>query len=190
VYQNWAGAFASLRRKDKEQIVERIKSLGVQVVGLAVVASLFVAAIAVARSGPTVINSGKVEYETQTNPVTVTGLRNNSGYPLYMLTHDGKDRDRCSGTCALTFSPVVTSGTPVAKKGSGVNSKLLGTIRIKGGKHQVTYNHHALYTTAQDAGGPLAYEEACRGNRGTAYVVSQRGNAIKPTSPSCPMGGY
>jgi hypothetical protein len=41
---------------------------------------------------------------------------------------------------------LTTAGTP--KAGPGVNKSLLGTIKIAGGKHQVTYAGHALYKYA------------------------------------------
>jgi predicted lipoprotein with Yx(FWY)xxD motif len=43
---------------------------------------------------------------------------------------------------------VTTKGKPVA--GPGVKQRLLGTIKLKNGKLQVTYNGHPLYTYVAD----------------------------------------
>ncbi len=79
-------------------------------------------------------------------------LVNGGGFTIYMFTHDPKGKDSCvsiSG-CPGTWPPLTTSGSPHA--GRGVKASLLGTIAISGGRRQVTYARHALYTYAFDTG--------------------------------------
>jgi predicted lipoprotein with Yx(FWY)xxD motif len=147
----------------------------------ALIAVLALAGIAFAASRPTVIYTGKVQFQSGK---TVTALKNGRGDPLYMSTHDGRDKSKCTGNCALTFKPVTTTKSVVAKSGSGLNSKLLRTIKT-GSKLQVTYNHHPLYYAPTDLGGPLALQEGCNKYGGVWYVLDKHGNAIKPTGPGC-----
>lgn len=81
-----------------------------------------------------------------------TLLTDARGFTLYAFTKDGRNRDRCVTTpgCAHTWPPVTTSGGVVA--GRGVQRALLGTIRISGGRRQVTYAGHALYRYSLDPG--------------------------------------
>lgn len=144
----------------------------------ALIAVLALAGIAFAASRPTVIYTGKVQFQSGK---TVTALKNGRGDPLYMSTHDGRDKSKCTGNCALTFKPVTTTKSVVAKSGSGLNSKLLRTIKT-GSKLQVTYNHHPLYYWHGGQGyvGDVKAGDA-RGQAffGVWYVLSPKGNAIK-----------
>ena len=81
-----------------------------------------------------------------------TLLTDARGFTLYAFTKDGRNRDRCVTTagCSSTWPPVTTAGGVVA--GRGVQRGLLGTIRISGGRRQVTYAGHALYHYSLDAG--------------------------------------
>lgn len=72
------------------------------------------------------------------------------GSVLYMFTHDKKNQNSCmkiSG-CKSIWPAFTVAGKPTA--GPGVNKSLLGTIKIAGGKHQVTYAGHALYRYSLD----------------------------------------
>ena len=94
-------------------------------------------------SGGTVVKRAFNHYLGRAILVTSTGLT------LYLHTTDSARRSRCYATCAETWPPLRTNAVPVA--GPGVKQKLLGTIRRRDGRRQVTYNHHPLYT---DAGPP------------------------------------
>jgi predicted lipoprotein with Yx(FWY)xxD motif len=73
------------------------------------------------------------------------------GFTVYAFTRDGRNRDACiriSGCVGVW--PVVTAGAnPLA--GPGVRSSLIGTIAIGGGRRQVTYAGHPLYTYVADS---------------------------------------
>jgi predicted lipoprotein with Yx(FWY)xxD motif len=65
------------------------------------------------------------------------------GRVLYLFARDRGGRSSCSGACAEAWPPFLTKGAPKAL--SGVNAKLVGTLRRSDGKLQVTYAKHPLY---------------------------------------------
>ena len=65
------------------------------------------------------------------------------GQAIYAFTYDRRNLSRCYGACARAWPPVYTSGVPRA--GRNVRRSLLGTIRRRGGRRQVTYNGWPLY---------------------------------------------
>ena len=76
---------------------------------------------------------------------------------LFSFTRDRHGKDKCQSItgCTSIWKPLMTKHKPMA--GPGVKASLLGTIKLKNGKKQVTYNKHPLYI----------YTVA---PRGTAYV--------------------
>ncbi len=67
-----------------------------------------------------------------------------SGYTLYAFGPDRRNQDVCVKTpeCLSLWPALTTRGTPRA--GKGINSRLLGTIKLGRGL-QVTYAGHPLY---------------------------------------------
>jgi len=106
-------------------------------------------------------------------------LVNASGHTLYAFTKDSRNKDRCVSTegCTATWPLVTTNGAPTA--GRGVKASLLSSIKVAGGKHQVTYDGHPLYTYAFD-----------RGPGGTGYVgVSEFGGTWRALTASGSLTG-
>ena len=66
---------------------------------------------------------------------------------------DGGHQSACQGTCAVFWSPVLTSIYPEA--GAGVDRHQLGIIVRPDGTLQVTFDGHPLYMFAKDAYLPL-----------------------------------
>jgi len=96
-----------------------------------------------------------------------------SGLPLYLFTHDKRNKDTCVtiSSCTGVWPLLTTSGMPTA--GPGVKPSLLGTIKV-GHRTQVTYAGHPLYNYAQSNGSP-----------GTGYVgTAEFGGAWDAVSPS------
>lgn len=102
----------------------------------------------------------------------------------------------CSGACAALWPPITSNTTK--PKAFGI-SGMLGTITLKGGKHQVTISGRPIYTYAPDkAPGQVRGQ----GIQGVWYVISPRGAEIKvlklaskstPTSSASkayPKSGY
>jgi predicted lipoprotein with Yx(FWY)xxD motif len=79
------------------------------------------------------------------------------GFVVYMFTHDKKNQNSCLKIkgCKSIWPAVTSAGMP--KAGPGVKKSLLGTIKIAGGKHQVTYAGHALYRYSFDTKGSTSY---------------------------------
>ncbi|MBE2320779.1 hypothetical protein DVA67_032770 [Solirubrobacter sp. CPCC 204708] len=70
---------------------------------------------------------------------------------IYVFQRDRFKQTRCYGECAEAWPPVYTTGKPVA--GTGARESLLGTIRRRDGRRQVTYRGRPLYYYAhEDAG--------------------------------------
>lgn len=106
-------------------------------------------------------------------------LETSSGLTLYMFTHDDRNRDTCvtiSG-CAQVWPPFTIKGKPTA--GHSVKSSLLGSIRISGGRHQVTYAGHPLYLYAGDStAGDTGYLGVSSFG-GTWFGVSAAGRTVR-----------
>jgi predicted lipoprotein with Yx(FWY)xxD motif len=102
-------------------------------------------------------------------------LVNSKGDTLYLWAKDKSDKSACSGGCLDVWPFVLVSGTPTA--GPGVNAKLLGTIKVKGG-NEVTYNGSPLYTFVSDFQPGLILGEGNEPFGGPWWVVSATGKAI------------
>src|SRR5262249_5603827 len=72
---------------------------------------------------------------------------NSEGRTLYYRTTDTPSASTCTGGCASTWPPLLTSGSPVAA--ASLPGKL-GSLGDANGT-QVTYNGHLLYTYAGDS---------------------------------------
>jgi predicted lipoprotein with Yx(FWY)xxD motif len=83
-------------------------------------------------------------------------LETKSGATLYAFAKDSKNKNKCAGIsgCSSVWPTLAIKGKPVA--GPGVSQSKLGTIKV-GGKTQVTYAGHPLYTYSAEP-------------KGTAYV--------------------
>jgi predicted lipoprotein with Yx(FWY)xxD motif len=66
------------------------------------------------------------------------------GRALYAFTRDRRDGpSRCYGACARAWPVYFASGRLVA--GRGVKRSLIGTVRRRDGRRQITYNGRPLY---------------------------------------------
>jgi predicted lipoprotein with Yx(FWY)xxD motif len=158
----------------------------------AIVAASALSVIAVAAAAPIARLAGAT---TVTTHQTKRGkdLAASNGHALYLFVHDQGTKSNCYGSCAKAWPPLLTKGNPVAGKGSGVNSKLLGTTKRTGGTVQVTYHGHPLYQYAKDTKPGQSNGEGADQFGGRWYLVNTSGVAVKPKSgsvcdPLCP--GY
>jgi predicted lipoprotein with Yx(FWY)xxD motif len=113
-------------------------------------------------------------------------LVNASGFTLYRFTKDPRNKDTCisspgegygSESCTEVWPPLTTTGKPIA--GAGVKSSLLGTIKLPGGRKQVTYAGHPLYLYKPASGpGETGYIGA-KSFGGTWEGVSVTGGLVK-----------
>jgi predicted lipoprotein with Yx(FWY)xxD motif len=67
---------------------------------------------------------------------------------LYLFTRDGRRKSRCYGDCAAAWPPFYARGKPRAA--SGVDASLLGTVKRRDGRRQVTYKGQPLYFYVHD----------------------------------------
>ena len=93
---------------------------------------------------------------------------------IYVFERDSRNRTRCYGECARAWPPVYTSGSPIA--GRGVRASLLGTIRRRGGRRQVTYAGKPLYYYAHEGPGQVLCHRVNL-NGGLWWVVGANGAA-------------
>ena len=115
-------------------------------------------------------------------------LAASNGQSLYMFNADRPDKSNCTGSCVNTWLPLLSSGRPVAAAGSGVNAKLLGTIKRTNHTLQVTYNGHPLYLFAKDSKPGQINGESVKQFGGHWYVVNTAGKEVKPKSSGLPQG--
>jgi predicted lipoprotein with Yx(FWY)xxD motif len=106
-------------------------------------------------------------------------LDDSRGWTIYAFSRDKKNKDNCQNIsgCLTNWPPVVTKGKPVA--GTGVKQSLLGTIKLKSGKLQVTYNGHPLYTYAGDGGPHQTFYVNFFQSGGKWPAVNAAGNEVK-----------
>ncbi len=91
---------------------------------------------------------------------------------IYIFENDRRDRTVCYGDCAEAWPPVYTKGRPRA--GSGVRRSLLGTIRRRDGRLQVTYAGKPLYFYAHEGPGEVRCHNVDL-NGGLWWVVGANG---------------
>ena len=72
---------------------------------------------------------------------------------IYIFERDSKGKTTCYDECAEAWPPVYTDGEP--KAGKGVRQSLLGTVKRRGGKRQVTYADKPLYFYAHEDPGQV-----------------------------------
>jgi predicted lipoprotein with Yx(FWY)xxD motif len=116
------------------------------------------------RSGPKV----KLR-DSQFGPVLFDG-RNRA---LYLFTRDGRNRTRCYGACAKAWPPFLARGRPRALR--GVDQSLLGRVRRRGGRRQVTYKGQPLYFYVDDPRGQVLCNDVAEFG-GTWFAVDAAGD--------------
>ena len=106
----------------------------------------------VAPAVPTVapVAAAAEAHETITIGDTKLGkvLMDESGHTVYVFEKDKKDESTCYDACAQKWPPVLTNEAPQAE--GGLDGKLLGTLKRKDGKTQVSINGMPLYYYADD----------------------------------------
>ena len=89
------------------------------------------------------------------------------------MTSCGGKPSTCYGACARAW-PVYFKPSAL-RAGKGVKQKLIGTVKRKNGRRQVTYNGWPLYYYAQDA---APGDVNGQGLNDVWWVVDPAGNAI------------
>lgn len=139
------------------------------------VASAATGAPPVAGSQPVGVSAAKKTVEVRTTRLGKI-LVDSQGRTLYLFKKDSRGRSACSGECAKFWPPLRVDGKPTA--GSGINASKLGTISRSGGKRQVTYNGHPLYTFLQDSRPGQTNGQGVTAFGATWFVLSPAGSQI------------
>lgn len=98
--------------------------------------------------------------EAQTRPTLIVRdskygrvLFDGRGYALYAFTRDRRGGpSRCYGACAAAWPVYFGKGT--LRAGKGVTQSLIGTVRRRDGRRQITYNRRPLYYYVGERGRP------------------------------------
>ena len=80
---------------------------------------------------------------------TVTLLTNAQGRTLYYFKADTPTTAACSGGCASTWPPYLSSGAGAPTSASALAGKL--AVQTTANGQQITYNGHLLYTYSGDS---------------------------------------
>ena len=100
-----------------------------------------------------------------------------NGRALYAFTRDTRaGPSRCYGDCAAAW-PVYFAGKTL-RAGAGVKQSLLGTVRRRDGRRQVTYNGWPLYFYAHEQAGQVLCQNV-RTHGGTWLVVRPSGTLVR-----------
>jgi predicted lipoprotein with Yx(FWY)xxD motif len=94
---------------------------------------------------------------------------------IYVFENDRNGDTVCYGECAEAWPPVVTTGKP--KAGKGVDPSLLGTVKRRDGKLQVTYAGKPLYFYAHERPGEVKCHNVNL-NGGFWWVVGADGHRL------------
>jgi predicted lipoprotein with Yx(FWY)xxD motif len=100
-----------------------------------------------------------------------------NGRALYAFTRDSRNGpSRCYGDCAAAW-PVYFAGKTL-RAGTGLKGSLLGTVRRRDGRRQVTYNGWPLYFYAHERAGQVLCQNV-RTHGGTWLVVRPSGALVR-----------
>ncbi len=98
-------------------------------------------------------------------------LVNRAGMTVYLLTSDPVNKATCTGGCASVWPPVtIPKGT---KPNGGPGLTQLGTV-ASGGKLQLTWNKHPLYTYVLDTAPGDARGNGVKQGSGTWFAASAK----------------
>ena len=108
-----------------------------------------------------------------------TVLFDGKGRVLYGFTHDKRGKpSTCHGACAAAW-PVYYKPAAKLEAGTGVKRKLLGTVKRKDGRLQVTYNGWPLYYYVHDTSrGQISCQNVSQFG-GLWLVVSPSGRLVR-----------
>jgi len=91
---------------------------------------------------------------------------------IYIFERDTRGKSVCYGECAKAWPPVFTDGEPIT--GKGVKASLLGTVKRRDGRLQVSYAGKPLYYYANEEPGEVRCHNVNL-NGGLWWVVGPNG---------------
>jgi len=138
-------------------------------------------ALAIARDAPSGLQAREVMTPSPTLKVRTTRfgkiLFAGNGRALYGFTRDRRNGpSQCYGDCAAAWPVYFAKDT--LKAGTGVKQSLLGTVRRRDGRRQVTYNGWPLYYYAHEKAGEVKCQNV-ETHGGTWLVVRPSGTLVR-----------
>jgi predicted lipoprotein with Yx(FWY)xxD motif len=136
-------------------------------------------AVAITRDGPSGVQAREATPPTLKVRATRFGkiLFAGNGRVLYGFTRDRRNGpSQCYGDCAAAWPVYFAKG--VLKAGTGVKQSLLGTVRRRDGRRQVTYNGWPLYYYAHEKAGEVKCQNVVT-HGGTWLVVRPSGALVR-----------
>lgn len=139
------------------------------------------AATAIAQEEPSAVQAREAKEASPTLKVRTTRfgkmLFAGNGRALYGFTRDRRGGpSRCYGDCAAAWPVYFAKGQ--LKAGRGVKQSLLGTVRRRDGRRQVTYNGWPLYYYAHERAGEVKCQNV-KTHGGTWLVVRPSGALLR-----------
>ena len=136
---------------------------------------------AITRDGPSGVQAREAMTPSPTLKVRTTRfgkiLFAGNGRVLYGFTRDRRNGpSQCYGDCAAAWPVYFAKGA--LKAGPGVKQSLLGTVRRRDGRRQVTYNGWPLYYYAHEKAGEVKCQNVAT-HGGTWLVVSPKGALVR-----------
>ena len=114
-------------------------------------------------------------------------LVDSHGHSLYLFHKDMRGKSKCNGACASEWPPLIASGKLHA--GVGAKASLLGTMKRKDGRRQVTYKGHPLYKFVADTRAGQTNGEGLNDFGGEWDLISPAGASVEDAS-SASSGGW
>jgi predicted lipoprotein with Yx(FWY)xxD motif len=152
---------------------------------LLVLVALAVAIVPTAPAGGAADPAGAEAREAMTQKATLIVrttrfgkiLFAGNGRVLYGFTRDNRNGpSQCYGDCAAAWPVYFAKGG--LKAGAGVKQSLLGTVKRRDGRRQVTYNGWPLYYYAHEKAGEVKCQNV-ETHGGTWLVVRPVGTLLK-----------
>ena len=148
---------------------------------LAAAASAVVLSTVFAREAPAVSPARDAATPAPTLKVRTSAfgriLFAGNGRALYAFTRDRRGGpSRCYGDCAAAWPVYFARGS--LRAGVGVRQSLLGTVRRRDGRRQVTYNGWPLYYYAHEQAGEVKCQNV-ETHGGTWLVVRPNGTPLR-----------
>ena len=102
-------------------------------------------------------------------------LFNAGDQAIYLFDKETTRKPECYGDCAAAWPPVYANGEP--RLGRGLDPDLLGTVKRRNGRKQITYGGHPLYYYAHEGPGQVLCQDIVEYG-GTWLVVKRSGKAV------------
>ena len=128
-----------------------------------------------AAARPTRRRRGQREAVRVANTSYGRALVDRRGFALYLFTHDRSADSTCYSACAAAWPPYVVATRPAR----GGRANLVGSVRRRDGRLQVTYAGRPLYYYVGDRRPGEVLCQAVSEYGGTWYIVSPDGRAIR-----------